>query len=46
MCVLGKFKSHRTSVDCLWQRLTAVSVYECVCVCVLVTLSFPQSSQL
>lgn len=46
--VLGKFKSHRASVDYLWQHFTAVDacvwVNTCTCVCVTpwVTRASPQ----
>lgn len=52
MCVLGKFKSHRVSVDCLWQSMLCMCVRVCMntCVYVLVTLwvtrVFPHSCQL
>lgn len=51
VCVyLGEFKSHRASVDCLWQNFTAMHACVCEWVHVLVTLwvtrAFPQSCRL
>lgn len=48
VCVFGKFKHHRASVDCLWQRLTAVRVCASVNACIRALVTrwvFPQSCQ-